>query len=145
MTIVVIDLIPALLIREGRDRSSGYELAPDGVDAVAHLYSHYRLLGITDAGESSATVRRSMMDVRIAEFFDSVGTTAGFGPTINPRVVRRILRTTRGRPPSVFVTAREPLARAMSRSRFGVVLTRREEFGAVPDAVASLVSGRVSP
>jgi hypothetical protein len=47
--------------------------------------------------------------------------------------------------PVVFVTGREHLARSMSRSRVGVVLTNRAEFGAVPQAVASLLTGRVSP
>ena len=144
MRLVVVDLIPALLSQEGRD-SSLFVVAPDGPDAVAHLYSHYRLLGLADAGVSSGVLKRALEDAGIARFFDSVGTSAGFGPTINPRVVRRITRASRNKEPVVFVTGREPLARAMGRSRVGVVLTNREEFGAVPEAVASLIAGRVSP
>ena len=145
MRLVVIDLIPALLSWEGRDRSSGLKVAPDGPDAVAHLHAHYRLIGVTDAGMSSLVIGRALEDGSIADFFDSVGTSVGFGPAINPRVVRRIIRMSRSNEPVVFVTAREHLARTMSRSRVGVVLTNRDEFGAVPEAIASLVSGRVSP
>ena len=145
MRLVVIDLIPALLSWEGRDRSTSLEMAPDGPDAIAHLYSHYRLIGLADADVSSTAIRKALEDNRATEFFDSVGTSGGFGPAINPRVIRRITRMSRTHEPVVFVTARESLGRLMSRSRVGVVLTTREEFGAVPDAVASLISGRVSP
>ncbi len=145
MRLVVIDLIPALLSREGRDSSSGFEVAPDGPDAVAHLYAHYRLIGVADAGVSSLVIGRALEDARISGFFDSIGTSVGFGPAINPRVIRRITRVSRSNEPVVFVTGREHLARTMSRSRVGVVLTNREEFGGVPEAVASLISGRVSP
>lgn len=120
-------------------------MAPDGPDAIAHLHAHYRLIGLADAGLSSLVIARALDKERVAEFFDSIGTSVGFGPTINPRVVRRITRMSRTTEPVVFVTARESLARTMSRSRVGVVLTTRDEFGAVPEAVASLISGRVSP
>ena len=145
MRLVVIDLIPALLSWGGRDRSSGLEVAPDGRDAVAHLHTHYRLVGVTDAGVSSAVIGRALEAAGAAEFFDGVGTSVGFGPAINPRVVRRITRMSRSNEPVVFVTAREHLARTMTRSRVGVVFTNQNEFGAVPEAVASLVAGRVSP
>lgn len=145
MRLVVIDLIPALLSWEGRDRSSELEIAPDGPDAIAHLHAHYRLIGLADAGVSSLVIARALDGARVAEFFDSIGTSVGFGPTINPRVVRRITRMSRSTDPVVFVTARESLARMMSRSRVGVVVTERSEFGGVPEAVASLISGRVSP
>ena len=145
MRLVVIDLIPALPGEEGRNRSTSLDMAPDGLEAVAHLYSHYRLIGLADADVSSTAIRNALEDNRITEFFDSVGTSVGFGPTINPRVIRRITRMSRSHGPVVFVTGRESLGRLMSRSRVGVVLTTRDEFGAVPDAVASLISGRVSP
>lgn len=145
MRLVVIDLIPALLSREGRGRSSELVMAPDGLEAVAHLHAHYRLIGLADAKVSSTEIRRALETNRVAEFFDSIGTTVGFGPEINPRVIRRIIRMSHSHEPVVFVTSREHLGRLMSRSRVGVVLTARDEFGAVPDAVASLVTGRVSP
>jgi len=145
MRLVVIDLIPALLSWEGRNRSTDLEMAPDGLEAIAHLYSHYRLIGLTDADVSTTAIRKALEANRVTEFFDSVGTSVGFGPAINPRVIRRITRMSRSHAPVVFVTGREPLGRLMSRSRVGVVLTTREEFGGVPEAVASLISGRVSP
>ena len=144
MRLVVIDLIPALLSWEGRDRSSDLEVAPDGPEAIAHLQTHYRLIGLADAGVSSQVIAHALDKAQIAEFFDSIGTSVGFGPTINPRVVRRITRMRRSTEPVVFVTARQSLARMISRSRVAVVVTDRTEFGAVPDAVASLISGRVS-
>jgi hypothetical protein len=94
---------------------------------------------------SSTAIRKALEDNRATEFFDSFGTSGAFGPAINPRVIRRITRMSRTHEPVVFVTGRESLGQLMSRSRVGVVLTTREEFGAVPDAVASLISGRVSP
>jgi hypothetical protein len=145
VTIVVIDLIPALLSWEGRDRSGPPELAPDAVEAVTHLYSHYRLVGITDAGVAATTLITPLDDARLAELFESLGTAAGYGPQVNPRVVRRITRHARGGHDVVVVTGREPLARTMSRSRMGVVLTTWTDFGGVPEAVATVLSGRVSP
>ena len=145
MRLVVIDLIPALLFWEGRNRSANLQMAPDGREAVAHLFEHYRLIGLADADVSTTTIRLALEGHQIAEFFDSTGTTVGFGPHINPRVIRRITRMSRSHEPVVFVTGREHLGRMMSRSRVGVVLTTPEEFGAVPEAVASLVTGRVSP
>jgi hypothetical protein len=145
VSLVVIDLIPALLSWEGRDRSQELTLAPDGVEAVSHLYSHYRLLGITDAGIPSATLRAPLDDARIGDLFESIATSAGFGPIINARVLRRITTIERRAHGVVFVTGRTGLARSVNRSRISVVQTSRESFGGVPEAVATLLAGRVSP
>lgn len=145
MAIVVIDLIPALLTWEGRDRSARLTIAPDGPEAVAHLHSHYRVAGITDAGVPNRRIRDALDSGAVTSYFDSIGTSAGFGPEVNARVVRRLTMGAHGREQIVFVTGREPLARAMNRSRMGVVITTAEDFGGVPEAVATLVSGRVSP
>ena len=145
MTIVAIDLIPALLSWEGRDRSGPPELAPDAVEAVTHLYSHYRLVGIADAGVAAATLIGPLDDVRLAELFERLGTTAGYGPQVNARVIRRITSHARSTHDVVFVTARESVARTMGRSRMGVVLTTWADFGGVPEAVANVLAGRVSP
>ena len=120
-------------------------MAPDGLDACAHLASHYRVVGMTDADVSTAMVRRSLEDHRVAEYFETVGSSAGFGPQVNSRIVRRVTSHHRHSQQVVFVTAREQLVKQFTRSRMGVVLTAPDEFGGVPEAVASLVSGRVSP
>jgi hypothetical protein len=145
VTIVVIDLIPALLSWEGRDRSGPPELAPDAVEAVTHLYSHYRLVGVADAGIPLEHLRGQLEEQRLVELFDSLGTSAGFGPRVNARVVRRA--TTYGRTNSqvVLVTGREALATELRRSRTSVVLTSWASFGGTPEAVATVLAGRVSP
>lgn len=143
MRFVVIDVIPALLSWEGRDRSGPPTVAPDAAEAIPHLYAHYRLIGITDAGTASLELRAALEGENLGQFFDSIATTAGLGPEVSPRVIRRLIRTTGDGP--IVVTAREPLARSLSRNRIGVVLTNQEEFGAVPEAIASLIAGRVSP
>lgn len=143
MRFVVIDMIPALLSWEGRDRSEPPLVAPDAVEAIPHLYSHYRLIGIADAGYVSLELRAALQAENLIQFFDSVATSAGLGPEVSPRVIRRLIRSNGDGP--IVVTAREQLARSLSRSRVGVVLTNQEEFGAVPEAVASLMAGRVSP
>lgn len=143
MRIVVIDVIPALLSWEGRDRSADPLLAPDADEAIPHLHSHYRLIGITDAGISRLELTDALERTHLAGYFDSITTTAGLGPTLTPRVVRRLIHADGDGP--IVVTAREALARSLSRSRVGVVATTHATFGAVPEAVASLIAGRVSP
>jgi len=143
--LVIIDLIPALLMWEGRDRSSPLELAPDGVEAVSHLYSHYRLVGIADAGVAVDALRSPLDGAGIGDLFDRVGTSAPFGPRVNPRVLRRVAATRPHHPPAVLVTGRETLARTANRSRMSVVVSSFEDFGGVPEAVALLLGGRVSP
>jgi hypothetical protein len=140
---VVIDVIPALLSWEGRDRSDGPIVAPEADLAIPHLHAHHRLVALADAGISRLDLALALDTEGLARFFDSIATTAGLGPTLTPRIVRRMIHSHDGGP--IVVTGRPGLARSLSRSRFGVVLTTQEEFGAVPDAVASLVSGRVSP
>jgi hypothetical protein len=143
MRFVVFDVIPALLSWEGRDRSDDPIVAPDAHTAISDLFTHHRLIAITDAGMSRLEVAVALDSAGVGRFFDSVTTTAGLGPTLTPRIVRRMVHSHHGGP--IVVTGRERLARALSRSRFAVVFTTQAEFGAVPDAVASLAGGRVSP
>ena len=143
MRFVIIDVIPALLSWEGRDRAGSPRLAPEADEALAHLHIHYRLIALTDAGIPSLELRHALESERLGQYFDSVATSAGLGPVVNPRVIRRLIRNVAGGP--IVVTGRQALARALSRSRIGVVFTNQEEFGAVPEAVATLISGRVSP
>lgn len=143
MRFIVIDVIPALLSWEGRDRSLQPVVAPEAEEAIAHLHAHHRLVAITDAGISRLELADALDVAGVGVFFDSITTSAGLGPRLTPRIVRRIIHTHGDGP--IVVTGREGLARSLSRSRIGVVLTSRDDFGAVPDAVASLVAGRVSP
>lgn len=143
MRFVVIDVIPALLSWEGRDRSEDPVAAPDADDAIPHLHAHYRLIAITDARMARLELAHALDREGLGQFFDSITTTAGLGPKLTPRVVRRLIHSAGDGP--IVVTGRQPLARALSRARIGVVLTNQEEFGAVPEAVASLIAGRVSP
>lgn len=142
MQFVLIDLIPALLRWEGRDRSRSPVFAPEALEAVAHLYSHYRVVGIADAGIASLELLDALAAEGIEQYFDSVLTSAGMGPAVTPRVVRRMVRTIGDGP--IVVTGREQLANALSRARMGVVFTDQADFGRVPEAVAMLVVGRVS-
>lgn len=143
MRFVVIDVFPALLSWEGRERSGDPVAAPDAVEAIAHLHAHYRLIAITDAGVSRLELAHVLDAEGLGQFFDSITTTAGLGPQVTPRVIRRLIHGDPDGP--IIVTGREALARRLSRSRIGVVLTSQEDFGAVPAAVASLLVGRVSP
>lgn len=145
MRLVVIDLVPALVSWEGREEFTEPVTPPEGLEAVAHLFSHYRLIGLTDAGVAGEVLRSHLERARLAEYFESIGTSAGLGPEVTPRVIRRVARMARAMGGVIVVTGRPEVARTVSRSRIGVVLTTQEEFGAVPEAVASLIAGRVSP
>lgn len=143
MRLVVVDVVPALLSWEGRGRSSPPVVAPDAEEAVAHLHMHYRLVAITDAGIPSLELRDALESEHLAGYFDSVITSAGLGPVVNPRVIRRLVH--RLDDATVVVTGRRRLAESLSRSRMGVVYTKQQDFGGVPEAVAMLIAGRVNP
>ncbi len=115
------------------------------MEAVTHLYSHYRLMGVADAGITASALFNPLDDAHLAELFESLGTTAGYGPQVNARVVRRITAHARVPQSVVLVTGREHLARTISRSRLGVVFTAWANFGGVPEAVATVLAGSVSP
>ena len=146
MRLVVIDLIPALLSWEGRDLSTEPSVVPGAEDTLEHLFSHYRLAAIADAGWSGADLRTILEDEGLGGLFESVGTSADFGPAVSPRVVRRLASTV-GVPADllVFVTAREPVAEAVSAAGIAVVHTTWETFEHVPEAVADLIGDRFSP
>lgn len=146
MHLVVIDLIPALLSWEGRDRSSEPSVATDAVGALEHLSSHFGIAGVADAGHTSKSLRTHLEREHLAVYFESVGTSAEFGPTVSPRIVRRLARAIRlDVRELVVVTARPQIASGMKASRIRTVLTRHHEFGNVDEAVEALLSGRVSP
>jgi len=144
--LVVIDLIPALLSWEGRDRSSDPDLPPDAAHALEHVYSRFRIAGIADAHHSSSELRAHLEREDLALFFDSIATSAEFGPVVSPRVVRRVASALGGPDDRIaFVTAREHLADAFGAGRIPVVLTTQQDFAGIPEAVSELLDGRVNP
>jgi phosphoglycolate phosphatase-like HAD superfamily hydrolase len=144
--LVIIDLIPALLSWEGRDVSEEPMLAPGAEEALEHLFSHYRLAAIADAGWSGVELRAVLEDEGLDGLFESVGTSADFGPAVSPRVVRRLASTV-GVPADllVFVTGRDEVADAVAASGIAVVHTTQDGFEHVPEAVAELIGDRLSP
>ena len=147
MRLVLIDLIPALLSWEGRDRSELPAVAPDAATALAELFSRFRIAGIVDAAANrpGPELREALGD--LIDYFDMVGTTAEFGPVLTPRVLRRILRTMGGPDErACLVTGREHLVGEFTRARIATVHTGFADFAAVPNAVESMLGGgRVTP
>ena len=146
MRLVVVDLIPALLSWEG-GRDATDPLVPLGaVETVEHLFSHYRLAAIADAGWSGHDLRRLLEDEGLGGLFESVGTSADFGPAVSPRVVRRLASTVGVIADRVvIVTARRDVARRMSANGIAVVHTTQDTFEHVPQAIAELIGDRFSP
>jgi len=149
LRLVVIDLIPALLSWEGRDRSGPPAVAPDAASALEELFARFRIAGVVDAASATpgSELREHLGRGEILDFFDMVGTTAEFGPELSPRVMRRILRALGGPDErTVLVTGRRHLVDAFARSRIPVLYTGFTDFAAVPEAVETLLGGgRVTP
>lgn len=149
MRLVVIDLIPALLSWEGRDRSDPPAVAPDATGALEELFARFRIAGVVDAASATTgdELREHLARGEVLDFFDMVGTTAEFGPELSPRVMRRILRALGGPDErTLLVTGRRHLVDAFARSRIPVVYTGFADFSTVPDTVESLLGGgRVTP
>jgi hypothetical protein len=146
VNLIVIDLIPALLSWEGRDRSQAPSTAPNAMAAIEHLASHFELTGIADAGHTGAGLRHHLERDHLALYFSSIGTSAPFGPSLSPRVLRRLTAAMKLRPSSaVVVTARPTVAADMTAARIRTVGTTHEEFEFVDEAVETLLSGRFSP
>lgn len=146
MHLVVVDLIPALLSWEGRDRSGEPAVASGAADALEHLASHWAVTGISDAHRGSADLRVHLQREGLDGFFESVGSSAEFGPVVSARVVRRLCTALKIRTRDlVVVTARSSVAADMRVSRIRCVLTSHADFGTVDSAVEALLSGRVTP
>lgn len=144
--LVVVDLIPALLSWEGRDDSMEPDVATGAEPALEHLFAHYRLAAIADAGVSGAGLRATLEREGLVGFFETVGTSADFGPAVSPRVLRRLASTVGVTSHHlVLVTAREHLVSPMAAARIPVVHTSHGEFERVADAVIELVEGRITP
>lgn len=145
MHLVLIDLIPALLSWEGRDRSGDPDVAPGAVHALGHLYDRFQMIGIADAGITTATLRTHLEREGLFVYFDAVTTTAAHGPDVGTRTVRRLAGAAAPGERPIVVTGRTAVAEAMRRGRIAVVVTRHEDFEGVPDAVFEIADGRVNP
>jgi len=143
--LVVVDLIPALLSWEGRDRSEEPSVAPDAAHCLGHLFDAFQMIAVADAATTSAFLRRHLDQQELAGYFDMVVTSAEHGPVLTARAIRRVIRTAAPRERGVVVTARPALAADLRRSRMAVVLTRHEDFETVVDAVFDIAYGRVTP
>lgn len=144
MHLVLIDLIPALLRWEGRDRSEEPELAPGAAHALGHLFDRFQMIGVADSGIPAPVLRVYLEQAEVSSYFDHLLTSAAFGPTLNARVVRKIGRRAAGER-GIVVTARTMLAEELRRAGEPVVVTTHADFESVPDAVFDLADGRVTP
>ena len=146
MHLVVIDLIPALLSWEGRDRSGEPSVAAGAAAALEHLASHFGITGMSDAGRTSSRLRAHLERDGLESYFESVGTCAEFGPTVSARVVRRLASSIKLRMRDlVVITARPGVAADLRSSRIRTVLTTHDTFNTVDDAVEALLNGRATP
>jgi hypothetical protein len=142
--LVVVDLIPSLL----RWDEEGDPRFPDGAgEALAAVFARYRLAGIADADQTGAELRRALDDHDLGAFFESIGTAAGFGPAVSPRVVRRMVSVAGTTvPETIVITGRPELAEQLQRNRFSVVLTEGPDgFLGVPAALETMESGGPIP
>jgi len=144
--LLVIDLVPALLSWEGRDASDA-EVAAGARETIEDLYAEYRLAAVADGNRPAARLRDVLDVAGIAEAFDSLGTSAGYGPAVSARVIRR-LAATLGFPERrvVFATARPALAAETRRAGISTVeIGGPDDFTRLPDLVADLLDGPLSP
>lgn len=146
MRLVIIDLIPALLSWEGRDRGGEPTVAPDAVGAIEHLASHFSISGIVDAGRAPAEMRRHLERDHLDVYFESIGSSAEFGPVVSARVIRRLAASIKlTHRDLTVVTARPSLAAGLRAERFHTVMTSQAEFATVDTAVERALEGRFTP
>lgn len=146
MHLVVIDLVPALLSWEGTDPTGDPSIADDAAGALEHMASHFALTGIADAGHTGGRLHALLDREDLAGYFETIGSSAEFGPRVSPRVLRRLAAAIKTAPRDlVFVTARPRLGRDTAAARIRTVVTSHTEFGTVDAEVEALIAGRVSP
>jgi len=145
MQLVIIDLVPALLSWEGRDSSGTPEASAGALTMIEDLFTHYRLAAMTDGDWTGLQVREALERLDLAPYFESVGTSAGFGPAVTPRVVRRIAAALRSTGNSIVVTGRPELAGDLGRIGIPAVLVDHHGLATVPDQIYRLTGGRPSP
>ncbi len=146
MRLIIVDVFPALLFGEGRE-PSGYEVPDGAAEVLDHLYQLYRLAAIADAVHTASGIQEALEVHDLAVFFESIGTSADFGPAVSPRVVRRLITTIRVPVTQVaVVTGRKHLAEQLRLGRFAVILTEAPDgFLGVPEAMEAIENGKLIP
>ena len=144
MRFVVIDLIPALLQWEGRDSFDLATAQPHALELVHALFHDFRLAAITDGDHPASAVHEALERLDLSAYFESVGTSSVFGPTVTPRVVRRVARAIGGSGRTIVVTARPGLAEALGRAGIPTVVATGDLLE-VAAAVRRMAFGRINP
>jgi FMN phosphatase YigB (HAD superfamily) len=145
--LIVFDLVPALLSWGDGHSGAAPDIPEQAAEVLENLYPDFRMAAITDGDHTALQLRKVLEDADLDSFFEILGTSAEFGPTVSPRVVRRLGAMVGMNPGKVVVvTARPALADAMRRSRIAVVLLDGPAaITAVPEALAELRAGRLNP
>ena len=147
MHLVFLDLVPLLLSWERRGPDEAPEVPPGATEMLEEVFADFRIAGIGDGTHTGLGLRRALEDAELDPWFDFIGTSAEFGPSVSPRVVRRLARLLGfDIDQVVVVTARPDLAEALRRARLAVVHVEGPEGVAViPEALEALFSGYFSP
>lgn len=132
MRFLIIDLVPALLRWEDTDDDP--DVAEGAEETLEQLHARFRLAGITDGNRPGSEIRNALQRSGIGDFFESVGTSADFGPSVSPQVIQRLATTVGAASTSVLVvTARPTLADALGRRAIATVLLGPAGFAGLPD------------
>lgn len=144
---MLLDLVPLLLSWEGRSPHETPAVPPGAAEMLEQVFANFRMAGIGDGAHTGLGLRRALEDTELDAYFDFIGTSAEFGPTVSPRVVRRLARLLGFDADQVVViTARLDLAETLRRARLAVVHVEGPEGVAViPEALEALYSGYFSP
>jgi beta-phosphoglucomutase-like phosphatase (HAD superfamily) len=145
--LILLDLVPLLLSWESRSPHEIPAIPPGAAETLEQVFTDFRIAGVADGAYTGLELRRALEDTELDAFFDFIGTSAEFGPTISPRVVRRLSRLLGFDIDQVVViTARPDLAEALRRARLAVVHVEGPEGVAViPEALDALYSGYFNP
>ncbi|NQV07882.1 hypothetical protein HQ535_15175 [bacterium] len=147
MRLIVIDVFPALLSWEGRGASGGASAGLGAREAISILADAFRLVAVADGDITGRELRDLLSVAGIDHDFTDIVTSASSGPTVTPRVVRKVARDLGvAWDHVIMVTARPPLARSLRGERVPTILTEHaDQIGTVPEAIERLFSGPLNP
>lgn len=129
MRLIIIDLVPAVL--EWKDGDT--EISPGAAATLEQLYPRFRIAGVTDADRPGSEIRRQLEEAGLAGYFETVSTSADFGPTVSPQVVIRIGTTVGAGSGALFVTARSRIAEALGKRAVATLLLGPEGIAGLPE------------